>query len=441
MTLPVKDSVLSAVLGQMGISDISAATIRQSGEIARTLEKDLGLEFLHLEMGIPGLPPSRVGVEAECAALQAGVASIYPNMMGTPELKNQASRFLKAYLDIDVAPRGCIPTVGSMQGSFSSFILCSHLDPAKDTILFIDPGFPVQRNQAKILGIRSESFDIYEYRGARLEAKLEEVLSSGRISALIYSSPNNPAWFNLTEEELRIIGEMATKHDVVVIEDLAYMCMDFRKPLGKPYEAPFQPTVAKYTDNYIIMMSASKMFSYAGQRIAVLAVSDRLYEREYPALRERYKIARLGDALVLGILYAVSSGTSHSAQHALAAMFKAAADGELDFVADTSEYARRAALTKKMFLDNGFHVVYALDGDEPVSDGFFYTVGYVRPDGKEMTGAELMRDLMLLGICSISLSLTGSAQNGVRICVSQLNRPEQFDLLEERLRLFASIHE
>ena len=441
MTLPVKDSVLSAVLGQMGISDISAATIRQSGEIARTLEKDLGLEFLHLEMGIPGLPPSRVGVEAECAALQAGVASIYPNMMGTPELKNQASRFLKAYLDIDVAPRGCIPTVGSMQGSFSSFILCSHLDPAKDTILFIDPGFPVQRNQAKILGIRSESFDIYEYRGARLEAKLEEVLSSGRISALIYSSPNNPAWFNLTEEELRIIGEMATKHDVVVIEDLAYMCMDFRKPLGKPYEAPFQPTVAKYTDNYIIMMSASKMFSYAGQRIAVLAVSDRLYEREYPALRERYKIARLGDALVLGILYAVSSGTSHSAQHALAAMFKAAADGELDFVADTSEYARRAALTKKMFLDNGFHVVYALDGDEPVSDGFFYTVGYVLPDGREMTGAELMRDLMLLGICSISLSLTGSAQNGVRICVSQLNRPEQFDLLEERLRLFASIHE
>jgi aspartate/methionine/tyrosine aminotransferase len=392
-------------------------------------------------MGIPGLPPSRVGVEAECAALQAGVASIYPNMMGTPELKNQASRFLKAYLDIDVAPRGCIPTVGSMQGSFSSFILCSHLDPAKDTILFIDPGFPVQRNQAKILGIRSESFDIYEYRGARLEAKLEEMLSSGRISALIYSSPNNPAWFNLTEEELRIIGEMATKHDVVVIEDLAYMCMDFRKPLGKPYEAPFQPTVAKYTDNYIIMMSASKMFSYAGQRIAVLAVSDRLYKREYPALWERYKIARLGDALVLGILYAVSSGTSHSAQHALAAMFKAAADGELDFVADTSEYARRAALTKKMFLDNGFHVVYALDGDEPVSDGFFYTVGYVRPDGKEMTGAELMRDLMLLGICSISLSLTGSAQNGVRICVSQLNRPEQFDLLEERLRLFASIHE
>lgn len=146
------------------------------------------------------------------------------------------------------------------------------------------------------------------------------------------------------------------------------------------------------------------MFSYAGQRIAVLAVSDRLYEREYPALASRYNMPRLGDALVLGIMYAVSSGTSHSAQYALAAMFKAACDGELDFVAATSEYARRAALTKKMFVDNGFHIVYALDGDEPVSDGFFYTVGYRLPDGTEMTGAALMRDLMLMGICSISLS-------------------------------------
>ena len=116
-------------------------------------------------------------------------------------------------------------------------------------------------------------------------------------------------------------------------------------------------------------------------------------------------------------------------------MFKAACDGKLDFVAATSEYARRAALTKKMFIDNGFHIVYSKDGDEDVSDGFFYTVGY-----KDMSGAVLMRELMLTGICSISLSLTGSAQAGVRICVSQLNRPEQLDLLENRLGLFASSH-
>lgn len=435
MTLPIDRSVLASVLEQMDIHDISCATIRQSGSIARALEQSTSTEFLHLEMGIPGLPPTKTGVEAEKKALDAGVASEYPNMYGIPSLKEQSSRFLKAFLDIDVASLGCIPTVGSMQGSFSVFLLCAHLEPQKDTILFIDPGFPVQRTQARILGIKSDSFDIYNYRGEKLREKLESHLSKGNISALIYSSPNNPAWINLTEEELKIIGELATKYDVIVIEDLAYMCMDFRKPLGKPYEPPYQPTVAKYTDNYIIMMSGSKMFSYAGQRIAIIAVSDYLYKREYPLLKEWYNMTRLGDAFVFAVLYAVSSGASHSAQYALAEMMRAAADGELDFVKSAAEYARRASITKKMFLENGFHIVYDMDGDEPVSDGFFYTIGY-----GDMPGGVLMGELIRYGIATISLSTTGSRQAGVRICVSQLNRPEQFDLLEERLRLFSENH-
>ncbi|KAA2654767.1 aminotransferase class I/II-fold pyridoxal phosphate-dependent enzyme, partial [Alistipes onderdonkii] len=163
--------------------------------------------------------------------------------------------------------------------------------------------------------------------------------------AIVYSNPNNPAWICLTEDELRTIGELATRYDAIVIEDLAYLCMDFRKPLGRPFEAPYQATVARYTDNYILMISGSKIFSYAGQRIAIAAISDKLYPRHYPALKQRYGMGRLGDAYVLTFLYAASSGTSHSAQHALAAMFRAAADGQLDFVGETSEYARRARLT------------------------------------------------------------------------------------------------
>lgn len=433
--LPVGHAELDTVLQQMSLSDISCATIRQSGSIARALEEQTGEEFLHLEMGIPGLPPAHVGVQAEKAALDSGVASIYPNMMGTPELKTQASRFIKAFLDVDQPAEFCIPTVGSMQGSFTAFLLCSQIDPVKDTILFIDPGFPVQRSQTKMLGIKSESFDIYEHRGERLREKLDSYLSKGNIVAVIYSSPNNPAWFNLTDEELEIIGTLATRYDTIVIEDLAYMCMDFRKPLGRPYEAPFQPTVAKYTDNYILLMSASKIFSYAGQRIAIIAVSEAVYRREYPALKSRYNMTRFGDAYVLGVLYGASSGTSHSAQCALAQMFKAAADGDFDFVGEAGEYARRAALTKETFVRNGFHIVYERDGDEPVSDGFFYTIGY-----KDMTGTQLMGELMRYGICTLSLTMTGSCQHGVRICISQINRPDQFDMLADRLAAFAADH-
>lgn len=435
MGFPIAKSVLASALERMDIPDIAQATIRQSGDIARIMEGETGEEFLHLEMGIPGLPPEPAGVEAECLALRDGVASQYPNMFGTPDLKRQASRFIEAFLDVKIAPQGCIPTVGSMQGSFTTFLLCSQLDPLKDTILFIDPGFPVQRSQVKILGIRSESFDIYEYRAEKLGPKLESYLSTGRIAAVVYSNPNNPAWICLTEEELRTVGTLATKYDTVVIEDLAYLCMDFRKPLGRPFEPPFQATVARYTDNYILMVSGSKIFSYAGQRIAVVAISDALYKRSYPALRERYGMARLGDAYVLAILYAASSGTSHSAQYALAAMFGAAADGKLDFVGETAEYARRAKRTKESFLRHGFHIVYDRDQQEAVSDGFFYTVGY-----GSMSSARLLGELLLYGICAISLTSTGSRQEGIRVCISQMNRPEQFEQLETRLAAFAADH-
>ncbi|MEG0807850.1 MAG: pyridoxal phosphate-dependent aminotransferase [Alistipes sp.] len=435
MELPLSSAVLNSALERMDIADIAQATIRQSGDIARLMESQSGVEFLHLEMGVPGLPPESVGVEAECAALQSGVASRYPNMFGTPELKQQASRFIEAFLNVHVAPQGCIPTVGSMQGSFTTFQLCSQLTPGRNTILFIDPGFPVQRSQVNILGIPSVSFDIYEYRAEKLGPKLESYLSQGNIAAIVYSNPNNPAWICLSEEELQTIGRLATQYDAIVIEDLAYLCMDFRKPLGRPFEAPYQSTVARYTDNYILMISGSKIFSYAGQRIAVAAISDALYKRSYPALRQRYNISRLGDAYVLVFLYAASSGTSHSAQHALSAMFGAAADGKLDFVGNASEYARRAQLTKAIFLRHGFHIVYDKDQHEKVSDGFFYTIGR-----KGYSSSALLCELLLYGICAISLTSTGSRQDGIRVCISQMNHPEQFDQLEERLATFAQNH-
>lgn len=424
------------LLRSMDISDIAGATIRQVCAIGGALEADSKTEFLHLEMGVPGLPPEAIGVAAEREALDRGLASIYPPIPGIAPIKEEASRFIKAFLDIDVAPQGCIPTVGSMQGSFCLFQLCSQCDPCKDTILFIDPGFPVQRQQARILGIKSESFDIYDYRAEKLGPKLESYLSRGNVAAIIYSNPNNPAWICLTEEELRTIGELATRYDTVVLEDLAYMGMDFRRDLGHPYRAPYQATVARYTDNYVLMLSGSKIFSYAGQRIAVAAISDKMYHRFYPALKERYGIGKFGESYALTFLYAASSGTSHTAQYALAAMFRAASEGRLDFVEHAREYATRAHRIKELFERHGFRIVYDRDLDEKVSDGFFFTVGYGR-----MTSAQLVATLLRYGICAISLSSAGSQQEGVRVCVSQMNRDDQFALLDRRLASFAEDNE
>ena len=227
---------------------------------------------------------------------------------------------------------------------------------------------------------------------------------------------------------------MANKYDTIVIEDLAYFAMDFRKPLGKPFEAPFQATVARYTDNYILQISGSKAFSYAGQRIGVTAISDKLYHRAYPGLTQRYGGGTFGTVYIHRVLYALSSGTSHSAQFALAAMFKAAADGTFDFISEVKEYGRRAERLKKIFTAYGFRIVYDHDLDEPIADGFYFTIAY-----PGMTGGELMEELIYYGVSAISLSTTGSNQEGLRACTSFI-KPHQYALLEERLKLFKENH-
>src|SRR5574344_1966819 len=216
-TTPIKKEIVDGLIAQLGIRDFAKATIREVKQVAAMAEKESGVEFIKMEMGIPGLPAAKVGVDAQIKALQEGIAHSYPDIQGYPELKKEASRFVKAFIDVDIKPEGCVPVCGSMQGTFASFLTCSQADPKKDTILFIDPGFPVQKQQLCVLGIKYETFDVYDYRGDNLKSKLESYLKEGNIAAIIYSNPNNPSWICLKEEELKTIGELATKYDAIIL--------------------------------------------------------------------------------------------------------------------------------------------------------------------------------------------------------------------------------
>ncbi|MCL1933441.1 MAG: pyridoxal phosphate-dependent aminotransferase [Candidatus Azobacteroides sp.] len=430
MNYPVETSVIENIVEALHIKNIEKATIREVVAIADKIEQQTGLEFIRMEMGVPGLPASTVGVEAEINALKSGVASLYPPIDGIPELKKESSRFIQAFVNLAVNPECCVPVVGSMEGSFASFIIANQCNPLKDTILFIDPGFPVQKQQATVLGYKYLSFDVYDFRGEKLRAELEKYLATGTISCMIYSNPNNPGWFCLQEEELRTIGELANQYDTLVIEDLAYFSMDFRKDLGKPFESPFQASVGRYTDNFILLISGSKVFSYAGQRIAVVAISNSLYQKTMPGLTQRYGGGTFGSVFIHRILYAISTGTSHSAQHALAAMFRAASDGSYAFLEEVKEYGRRAKRLKQIFLKHGFEIVYDNDLGEEIADGFYFTIRY-----PGMTGGELLKALIPFGISAISLSTTGSKQEGLRACTSFI-KDHQYELLDQRLEAF-----
>ena len=417
------------------VADLGHATIGETLLVAEYLERKTGIPFIRMDQGSPSLPPNRYGVEAEKRALDQGVGSAYPPADGVKELKEAASQFVQAFINVDISPRACVPTTGSVAGSFGAFIACTQRLPGKNKVLFIDPGFPIQKSQLRVLGIEWREFDIYAHRGNKLREKLEEMMAQGDIAAIVYSNPNNPAWICLEEEELAIIGELATRHDAVVMEDLAYFAMDYRRPLGKPYEPPYVPTVARYTDNYILLLSASKIFSYAGQRIALVCISDPLFDRHYPALAQRYHDAGVfGSSFIASILYMITSGCTASTQYGYAEMLRLACDGTIDFLQDVRAYHDRAREMKRIFCQHGFRIVYDRDVTLPVGDGFFFTLGY-----GNMDSGELVRELIHYGVSGISLATTGSQQQGIRACTSRM-REELYSVLEERMKEFQYDH-
>ena len=409
--------------------DLTHVSIRELNRLVDELSEHFDVEFFRFEFGIPGIPPNKIGPEEEIRILQENprIPSTYPPFDGIPRLKEAASNFVKKFMDIEVPPKSCVPTVGAMHSGFICQAIAGRKCPESNTILYLDPGFPVNKLQTKFLGLQEQSIDLFDYRGDALINKIEEIFSTGEIGGLLWSSPNNPTWVCLKESELEGIGNLLTKYDVIGIEDAAYLGMDYRQDYSKPGVPPFIPTIARYTGNYFLTISSSKIFSYAGQRIAMTVISPELMEKRYKNLRQYFDTERIGHAFVHGGIYPTTAGVPQTPQHALAALFEAASSGDYNFLEEVEVYRRLAAKIKIIFQKYDFDLVYDKDMGEPIGDRFYFTVSR-----QGMTGAELLFQMLRYGMAGIPLSTTGSTREGIRICVSVI-RESQLGEMENRL--------
>ena len=417
--------------------DVRKASIREMNRLVNAIEAGLTVRFIRMEFGSPGLPVSDIAVQAEIEALRdLHVGNVYAPFDGLPELREEAARFVKLFMGLDVPAACCVPTVGAMEGCFASLALANRMHDDRHTVIFLQPGFPVNQQQARFLGINTHSIDFYDHRGDALIRAVEERFRQGDVCGILWSSPNNPSWIVLNEDELRGIGRLCDRYDVLAIEDLAYFGMDLRQDVLVPGSPPYQPTVLRYTESGISVISSSKMFSYAGQRIGISVLHPDLAERRVPDLADRLGSPLVRHAFMHGILYPLMASVPESPQYGLLALLRAANAGDRSLFAPAMEYARRAKAMKKIFLDHGFRLVYDNDLGEPLSDGFYFTLSYPGFDD----GADLIVELLHYGVSAITLDATGSCRKeGLRACVS-LTGPELYETLSDRVRKFHEDH-
>ena len=427
---------IERIMHEMGWSSINQmTTIRQFNTLAHRLEEESGKKFIHMGVGNPGLPPAEPGVEAQVKAILDGCPATYPESGGTIRFRKAASQFISDFLNVNVNYANCMATIGSTQAAYLFMMALKFANKERDTMLFLCPDFPVHKMQAKVLGINTENLDISQCRGNALRDELEKLLKKGNIHSLIYSSPNNPTWQCLTDEELQIIGELANEYNVIVLEDLAYFGMDFRKDYSKPGVPPYQPTVGKYAEYFVLMISSSKVFSYPGERIGILAICDKLASLESPVLKKEWQQANLRDFIVYIGIAATTTSATYSAQEAIAAIMEALHNGTYNYRDNVLEYGRKAALMKKAFIDNGFYITYDKDCGDPIADGFYFTYCY-----PGFTGLELVLEMYKYGISGIPLSLCDSEREGVRCCCALIPIRQVETTLPERLAAFAEDH-
>lgn len=110
---PISIELVNKIIAENGIKEVGKASIREIKKLINDIENASGTKFVRMEMGIPGIPACQIGVDAQIKALQNGIATLYPDIDGIPELKSEMSKFVKNFIDLEVAPASCIPTVGS----------------------------------------------------------------------------------------------------------------------------------------------------------------------------------------------------------------------------------------------------------------------------------------------------------------------------------------
>jgi len=429
-SIPISKEILEEIFDEAGYNP-NNLSIRETNRLATMISQRGKFEFVRMEMGIPNLPTPDIAKDAEKKAIEQGLQGIYPPFDGIPELKLAGCNFVKAFLDTDVGPEHVIPTCGSLQGGYISQALAGNMYKGKDTILYLDPTFPVTRYQSKFLGLKSEGIELYDNRGERLLDAINKKISRGNIGGLLWSSPNNPSWSCLNENELKGIAEICDSNNILAIEDLAYLGMDFRKDYSRPNVAPYIPTVGKFGKKWITLISASKAFSFPGPRCGLAIISPDLNKQEFAQLEEFCGRKRFGHAFTLGGLYVTTSGVSHTAQFALTKILESSTNGDYNFIAITRAYGERAKKVRKIFLKYGFNQVYEKDMDETVGDGFYLTMSYPNYEG-----TSLMLELMKYGISTITLKSTGSNRHeGLRVCISFVDEKDM-PVLDERLKKF-----
>ena len=230
-----------------------------------------GVDVISLSMGDPDLPAPQPVLDRLNEALQNPINHRYPEYRGMRALHEAFAAWFHHRFGVELTPEvEMLPLLGSKEGLI---YLGAALLNAGDIALTSEPFYPAYITAATNVGAQPFMVPLLEKNSylPDLESIPAEVLSKARLLWLDY--PNNPTAACADLDFFQQAVEFARKHDLVIINDMAYAEVyfdEFRPP--SILQVPGAKEVA------VELHSMSKTYNMAGFRSGMLVGNAQLVD-------------------------------------------------------------------------------------------------------------------------------------------------------------------
>ncbi len=255
-----------------------------------------GKKIYHLNIGQPDLPTPKAYYEAIRKFDETTLA--YDASPGNPGMIEAIRKYYHD-LGVELNPSDILITTG---GSEALLLTClSILDPYTEVII-PEPYYPNYTTFVHAAGgvIRALPTNPWEgYRYANRE-RIESLITKNT-RAIMITNPGNPTGVVLSRKEMRMIADIAKKHNLFLICDEVYREFCYDDKFGVPTMGRFHDI----DENLVIIDSVSKRFSACGARVGCVVTKNKeLQQALLKFCQSRLSVATI-DQIGAAALYSV----------------------------------------------------------------------------------------------------------------------------------------
>jgi aspartate aminotransferase len=248
---------LSARVKQLSPSPTLAITAK-----ARAL-RQAGQDVIGLGAGEPDFNTPEHILRAAREAMEAGYTKYTPSG-GIPELKRAIIDKFKRDNGLVYEPSQIIVTVGAKHALYNLFQVILN---EGDEVIIPSPYWVSYIEQVKLadgvpMVIEGAEENKFKITPAQLESAITE-----RTRAVLINSPSNPTGMLYTEEELKAIGDVCVKHDILIVSDEIYEHLLY----GDEKHVSIASLSPELYNRTIVINGVSKTYSMTGWRIGYAA--------------------------------------------------------------------------------------------------------------------------------------------------------------------------